>query len=403
MPSFEFLPVWPPVPNGLFYVAIALAAATLIGELLFRLLRIPRIVGYALIGLLVGAGNLTTGVLRPGGALRIIVDIALALLLFELGCRVHFKWLRANPWLLLTSLIEAALTACAVFLVLHYFGYGDALAAAVACIATCTSPAVVLWVTTESNARGQITERLLMHTALNSIYALLATRILIAYLAQRVHGDLVNAVLPTVYLICGSFLLAMLLALGVRFLNRRFDLRNEQSALLLFAVLLVIISVATLARLSTLLVPLLAGILLRHLSDRPLLWPRHFGTAGGVMVVMLFVLTGISLDVETLQASGLIGLAVVGARLLAKVAGVVLLSYPSGVTAKQGLALGLALAPMSGLAFALSFEFRDAFSHLSASIDAIVFSAIAILALIGPLLTQQALRWVGEISESSHR
>jgi hypothetical protein len=34
---------------------------------------------------------------------RILIDMALALALFELGHRLSFSWLRANRWLLFTS------------------------------------------------------------------------------------------------------------------------------------------------------------------------------------------------------------------------------------------------------------------------------------------------------------
>ena len=37
----------------------------------------------------------------------------------------------------------------------------------------------------------------------------------------------------------------------------------------------------------TLLVPLLAGIWLRNRSERPWVWPRHFGSAGSALVLVM--------------------------------------------------------------------------------------------------------------------
>ncbi len=45
--------------------------------------------------------------------------LALGVLLFELGNRVNLKWLRANPWLLATSVLEAVATFGAVYGVLR--------------------------------------------------------------------------------------------------------------------------------------------------------------------------------------------------------------------------------------------------------------------------------------------
>ena len=70
---------------------------------------------------------------------------------------------------------------------------------------------------------------------------------------------------------------------------RRLDLVDENAALLLLGLVVLALIGARLFNLSTLLVPLLAGVLLRNTTERPWVWPRHFGTAGGVLVLMMFV------------------------------------------------------------------------------------------------------------------
>lgn len=384
-------------PNSFFYLALALAGATLIGEVFYRLLRVPRIVGYAFSGLVAGSLNLPFEGLSQQGALRIVVDVALALLLFELGYRVNPRWLRANPWLIVTSLLEAGLTAAFVTLLLVFAGYEWPIVLVVSCIAICTSPAIVMRVVTETGARGQVTERLLLHTALNTVFALVSAKLALGWMLHQYRGDMFNAAVHSLYLICGSFLLAIALAYAVRLLNRYFDLREEQGSLLLFALLLLTISFTGLIKLSPLIVPLFAGTLLRVLSPRPLVWARHFGTAGGMMVVLLFVITGLSLRMETMLAGGAIGVGLILIRLLAKVIGSVVFAIPSGITLKQGIGLGCAMAPMSGIALVMAFDFHDIFPEINTNISAIVFSAIAILELIGPVVTQQTLRWMGEL------
>ena len=109
-PAFSFLPAWPLEPDALFWAGIALVTAGLAGELLWRAWRLPRITGYAVIGLI--AGNAGLGVIDVSTAsiARPLLDAALGLLLFELGGRLDLRWIRRNPYLILSSVAESTLT-----------------------------------------------------------------------------------------------------------------------------------------------------------------------------------------------------------------------------------------------------------------------------------------------------
>ena len=195
----SFLPEWPLAPPPLLWFALTLVAAAIIGEFVFHRLRLPRITGYVLAGMVVGAagaGDVVRAALASGsGWAGIIVELALGVLLFELGNRVNLRWLRANPWLLATSIVEAALTFVAVFLVLRTAGIALVEALLVAAISMATAPAIVMRVVAEARAQGQVSDRLLMLAALNSIYTVLAVQLIIGWLHQSYRGDPVSAVL----------------------------------------------------------------------------------------------------------------------------------------------------------------------------------------------------------------
>ena len=61
------------------------------------------ITGYAVIGLV--AGNAGFGVIdvSSAGLSRPLLDVALGLLLFELGSRLDLRWIRRNPYLILLA------------------------------------------------------------------------------------------------------------------------------------------------------------------------------------------------------------------------------------------------------------------------------------------------------------
>ena len=395
-----FLPSWPLQADAILLAALTLVSAALAGEGLFKFFGWPRIIGYSLIGMIAGAMGfaIQAGTLvRDRSAFAIVFDMGMALLLFEAGGRVNLSWLRANPWLLATSIAEAALTFIAVTVLIISLGYDATLATAAAIIMVATSPAVVMRVTAEFKAQGQLSERLLLLAALSTVYAVVAQKFLLGWLHHAYGHNLWAALLHPLYVFGGSALLAFVLAWAVALFEPHIDLRDEHASLLVLGLLLLMIALLRAFELPVLLTPLLAGMWLRHRAARPLVWPRHFGSVGGVLVLLLFVITGMSLSWSSVLGGGVVALAIVAVRSLAKISVLVLLGRPSGLSMRQSFALGVALCPMSGVAFALTAEIAARYPEFGATLAAMVFSTIAILELLGPLAVKWSLRRSGEI------
>jgi Kef-type K+ transport system membrane component KefB len=387
---------WPPEPGLLFWSALTLVAGGLIGETVFRRLGLPRVVGYSAVGMVIALSGNGLAAGQMGGGVRLIVDLALALLLFELGSRVNLRWLRANPALLWTSAVESVLSFLAIFGVLRWLGLDTNVALACATMTVSASAAVVGRVSSELKSAGQVTERMIVLTALNTLYAVLSHRLVLGWLHVDAAGEWVQGVVQPIYTFAGSVLLAVALARLVAWVARRLELRDENSVLLLLGLIVLALTTAQLFNLSTLLVPLMAGVLLRNLTERPWVWPRHFGTAGGVMVLMLFVIVGASWSLEALALGGLAALALLVARGVAKAVAVVGLARWSGIRLRQGGALALTLTPVSGTTLVLYADLHTTHPEFAMRVAPIVLSAIAIMELIGPIAVQYGLRLVGE-------
>lgn len=394
---------WPPEPGSLFWLSLALVAGALLGEGVQRLLAVPRIIGYGAVGLLLAAGGYG---LRDGqlpGALRLVVDLALGVLLFELGSRVRLAWLRDNPWLLATSVLESLLSFAAVAAVMRAFGFGWPLAFIAAAIVVPVSAAVVGRVAGDLGAAGQVTERLIVLTALNTLFGVLAHKLLSGWLHVDQAGDWVRAISQPLWAFGGSVLLAAVLARLVGWVARRLDLRHENSVLLLLGLIVVAQIAATQLNLSTLLLPLLAGVLLRNSGERPWVWPRHFGTAGGVLVLMLFVIVGAAWS-PALLAQGLVAaLAILGARAVAKLLAVQALARVSGLSQRQGLGLSLALTPISGTTLLLYLDTASTHPQVAAALAPVVLTAIGVMELLGPLAVQAGLKYAREQAPGAPR
>ena len=125
----------------MFWVGLLLVAGAVGGEIVWGLLRLPRITGYAAAGLALGPGGLEVIGKPLLDELVVFADVAMGLVLFELGQRLDLAWLRRSPALVLMGLAESLCAAALVFFTLNvYFDLPGLGAAVAAAIAMSTSP-----------------------------------------------------------------------------------------------------------------------------------------------------------------------------------------------------------------------------------------------------------------------
>lgn len=395
--NFLQFTTWPPRADWLFWASLIMVSAGLLGELVNRRLGLPRVVGYSVVGMLLAATG--HGIFANGSLdvrLRLVVDLALALLLFEMGSRVNLRWLRNNKALLGASAAEAVASFVLVGYGMTLLGLSPLLAISCAVLTMAASGAVIGRVGSELRSAGQVSERMLAMTALNTIYAVLAHKLLMGWMQLEQKGDWLEAMVQPLYVFVGSVLVAALLAKLTSWLMRRLDLRNENSVLMLLGLVLVALSMARALNLSTLLVPLLAGMVLRNTTERPWVWPRHFGTAGGVLVLLLFVAVGSAWTLQALAAGAVLALALLLLRLLAKAVALVGTARVSGIDARQGVALAVCLSPISGSTLVLFSEIQARHPDIGAQLAPVILSSIALMELAGPIAVQWGLRLAGE-------
>jgi Kef-type K+ transport system membrane component KefB len=400
-PELFFLPGWP-VPLGqLVWVAVLLLAAIVAGEAVRRWLHLPRILGYLAVGAVLGpeaTGMVTGDTLR---SLRVVVDIAVGLLLFELGQRIDLGWLRRNPWLFATSMLEAALAFLAVFGVLLLLDARPVAAAAIGVLAMATSPAVVMTIVKDLRGQGQVTERILLLTALNTAYAVIGLAFVFGWLHLERQRDPFVMLAHPAYLVAGSLAaaaLAAVLALGfARLLGRRPAFQFAVRV----ALVLLAVAAADALRLSVPLTLLLFGVFTRVFDRERHFVTFRFGETAMLFVVILFAVAGASLQLTGWRTAFVYALGFVAARFVGKLIALVVLARPSALSVRQASLVNLGLVPMSGLALLLLEELTALFPELSGEVGATMFLAITLLAFLGPPATEYAIRRAGESAEGA--
>jgi Kef-type K+ transport system membrane component KefB len=379
----------------------AITLAWLAGEFGQRWTGLPRVSFYGLVGFLLAAPQL--GVLpRPAaGNVLLQADVAFGLILFELGYRINLRWLRTNPWIGVSGLVESLLTFAAVYLIAGAFGVAGINALMLASLSMATSPATVVRVINEQRSSGQVTERAMHLCALNCVLAVFAFNASVGLWIFRTSEDVGDALWNSlVVLAVSSFSGAVFGVLVPALLRLLGKLAQDATVAFALAVIL-LVSITYALGLSPVVATLAFGLMARHRRVTFSQAQRNFGALGELLTVVLFVFAASTLDWQKVMAGGAMAATLVAARLLAKLAGVAAFSHLAGISWRKGALTGLALAPLSVFVILLLEHARHAGVQVVEELRAIA-GVTMLLEVFGPILLQRALVWAHEAPELRH-
>ena len=385
--------------DPLLGLGLLIIAAVLLAEALHRTWRVPRACGHMLVGAL--AGPMLLRLLEPAELVpwKPLIDLAIGALLFELGSRIRPRWLLDNPALALSCVLQAALCALLTTLALVALGAPLLSAAIAGAVAASTSPVITLTATHEGGSRGQVTERLLLMTALNSVFAVLLLKVLRVALASDApgaEGGVMAALARSLTILGGSFGLGFVCGYALDRLSP-WVRGTPAMPVLQIAILIMASLLAAHWTLSPLLTLLIAGVtararMLHQLTVEPLL-----GSAGAALNVLLFISLGVLFSLDGVGRVWPWALAIIVARLLGSALATAALARASGLGWRQALALCIALQPMSSLAVLMASDSYGWSSQLG-GIDGGTLQALLVATMLmqfsGPVWTQLALRRV---------
>jgi len=373
---------------------LAIALAWMAGELIFRWTALPRIAVYGVGGFVFG--NLAAGYLPPSESknFMLLANLGFGLILFELGYRINLRWLRSNPWIVATSVLEAVLTFAVVYVVAGMFGMERLPAALTASLAMSSSPAGLLRVLNEQGAAGQVTERAMHLTALNCVMGVFTFNVVVGIGVFQTSGDLAHAAGSSLLVLGASSVLGALFGALVPLWLRMIDAARDATLAFALAVML-LVAVTHVLQFSPVLAALTFGLVARH--RRIALSPaqRNFGVLGDLLAVLMFFFVATKVEIGQLSGGIVLGLLLVLVRGAVKVGVCTLFARVSGISRRKGALAGLALTPMSVFAILLMEQTRwigiDLIDRLAP-----LAAVMLLLDVVGPILTQRAVVWANE-------
>ncbi|HEY2254479.1 MAG TPA: cation:proton antiporter, partial [Variovorax sp.] len=384
------------LPTVLWSLLLATAAAA--GHLVQRYVGLPKVVGYSIVGTIVGFAGFEGTVWPLQGISLFLLELGVAIVLFEAGGRLPLRWFRHNPMVLVQSLLEATLTYFGVFWALHWLGIPDPVANPIALMAIVASPAVLSRVIIDTRASGPVTERAMTMTTLNTLYAL-TLGYSQAGLIEHAPLGLLQKLYPVAVVLGVSFVVGALMALSLRSALRVMSPTSENTSILLLAIIAAGAALAAHFGGAAPLAALIGGVLLKTLNPKPWAWPRQLGTAASLLTMLMFVLVSIvAAQADWSLPVASVVLTMIGVRAVAKVAGVAIANPGSGASWKQALWVGCAMSPLSSIALLIASAFVTASPLLGAMITQIALPAILLMEVLGAVIATIAIHGAGESS-----
>lgn len=396
--------------NVLFLLGLALFGGT-VGGRLFQKLRIPQVVGYIVIGIIIGESGLKIIGHDIINMLQPFNYFALGLIGFmiggELKKEVLFRYGKQFINILLFEGVIAFLTVSIFVGIVGNFLFKDwrfswALGLLLGAIASATAPAATTEVLREYKTRGPLTRTVLGIVAMDDGLALLLFAIA-SSIAGILSGGMQEVTLKIfirpLYEISGSIIIGAISGLILNHFLRKY---SEDARLLAFSIgtVLIVLGLALAANMDMLLSAMTLGIVVVNFIPRKS--KEVFKLVQGFtppIYVLFFVLVGAKLNISRITLPiVLLGCVYIIGRSAGKSIGANFGARISGAPKSVRRYLPFCLFSQAGVAIGLSILASHYFpGEIGNSIVVIITATAFILEIIGPPFIKFAVTKAGEV------
>jgi Kef-type K+ transport system membrane component KefB len=382
--------------NSIQLFGLILLGGLAAGEISRRLLSLPRTTGYVLFGLLAGQSGANWITPLHIESAQLFSDLALGLILFELGYLVPSVDRAEARKRLLAGLAISLAPGLLMLLLFLLLGFSFAAALFAAALSLATSAAITIATCSDIGARGERTGLLYTMVTANGCTAFALVALLTPFLDDTVSGG----ILARTGLALGSILLSLVLgavcAAIVLAGSRRLERQAEHHHLLILGTIVFGVGTALFLEVSVFLPMLIFGFLVRVMDRQQQVIGIRIASDARVFLVVTFVLAGAALDIAHLAHYWLEALLLVFVRLAGQLAVTLLAARHLGLQRREGALLAIGLQPMSSVALVLLANTQMLYSELDPKLVGMLLATLLLMQLLGPFATQTAIKGFGE-------
>ena len=392
-----------------------------------RLIKLPSIIGYMIIGLLLGPSLFDILNDEVQGNLAFITEVVLGFVALSIGLELNLSSLKKLGGGIISiifaeSLTAFILTAIGVFL----FTRDLPLSLIFASFAPASAPAGTVAIIKEYKTKGTLTQALYAVVGFDDglaiiIFGFTAATVKLMLINQTGVGEfsMVHAILEPIKETVLSLLIGGVIAFIISFLMRKIKSKPELLILVVGFVLLAN-GLCAMLHLSLILTNMAIGMVIVN-TQRHTLAHQIGEVLSDVMplfFVLFFSLAGANLHVSALPALGGLGVVYIACRTFGLIGGASLGGVLGHVEPKIKKWIGLGILSQAGVAIGLALIVKQEFAGLGKVVEVVngveihsgdiigtvgittITATCIFFEIIGPILTKVALTKAGEINKA---
>lgn len=380
----------------LFLTALAL-------ERLGRIVHVPRVTLLILLGVALGPPGFDVLPLDIDGANDLYAPTALTMVAFLLGGALDRETLAAHGRdILVLSIVVVIVSGVVVSAGLLLVGAPLVVALLLGAISAATDPAATSDVVQESGRVGPFSRRLLGIVAIDDAWGLIYFSLALTAASVSIGHAAGDALLLGLYEVGGAILLGAAIGLPAAYLTGRLK-PGEPTLVEALGVVFLTAGAALYLDLSFLLAGMVCGAIIVNVArhhERPF---NEIGHIEWPFLLLFFVMAGASLDFAALWSVGPLALAYVCLRAVGRILGGLAGGALIHARPREGLLFGMSLMPQAGVAIGMALVAAERFPEYGDAILATTIASTIVFEVVGPILTQQAIRRSGDVVAVTRR
>jgi Kef-type K+ transport system membrane component KefB len=401
-------------------LGVAVIAGFYMGKLV-RLVKLPSIIGYMVVGVLLGPSMILLFKEHTLENLSFVTEIALGFVAFSIGSELNVASIRRQGAGVLSVVLAESFGAFLfVFGGVLLLTWGNVpMALIFGAMAPASAPAGTVAVIQEYRTRGPLTKALYAVVALDDglaiiIFAFAAAIARSLLMTQANVAGAAESILPALWAPVEEIGLSMLLGgvIGFAFCQLVRRMQNSRDIfILLFGCVMLATGLSTHLHLSLILTNMTMGFVLANLRREAAV--RHITAplldVMPLVFILFFCLAGAHLKLAALPQLGLVGIIYIVCRIAGKIVGARLGGRLGDLNETVRKYIGLGILSQAGVAIGIALIVRTQFTELGNAYDipeAITIGAAVLTTvtatsiffeIIGPILAKVALGKAGEI------
>ncbi|MFW6138094.1 MAG: cation:proton antiporter [Spirochaetota bacterium] len=379
-----------------------------------RHLRLPSIIGFMMVGVIMGPSLLNILNSNVQEHLAFITELALGFVALSIGLELSFRNLRGQGMGMIYIIMCESLLAFGVVSAGIYMVTGSLpLALIFGAVAPASAPAGTVAIIQEYRSRGSLTNALYTVVGFDDGLGIIIFGFTFAFVsnliapgAQGQSGELGSLILAPLREIGLSIGVGGVVSVIFCYLARKLTSARD-IFVLLFSSVLISVGISTRLHFSLILTNMVLGIVAVNTQPRNFIQKirDELTEIMPLLFVLFFVLAGANLHISVLPSLGIIGLVYMVCRITGLMGGAWIGATIGKAESKIRKYLGMGILSQAGVAIGLALIVKHHFSQLGdegAGIGSIVITSVTatsiIFEVIGPVLTKIGLSKAGEIS-----